>query len=328
MARQTDISVKNGRVSRPRTVEPPFVIRVQGIEGPPRRVVEQDFRQKLLSGHYAQRNFYEEPKTRFDRALIHASIRALNAVRGNLGLEPIALPLEHFHLLSEDEYIQMFEGAAETGGLTAFREMYIRHCSRRADLARRITHELAHAACFHQYTVAAQIVEPNDQDCEALEDDDDNEEDCGGVLIKSIRHDRSGLQLAGKKFQGLDEAITEILASLIRSRMIADRHPLSKAAVEELTTYCSYLPQISVIFRVISDLYEKREVGLAVLIWDYLTGSNDFCRRLRRRDRQMHDLIRQMGDEPEDALRTALALGYCEEAEEIAEDFSDTPDEE
>lgn len=320
MATQTDISVKNGRVSRPRPVEPPLVIQVRGIEGPPRGVVEQHFRQKLLGGHYAQTDFYEKPKTWFDRTLIHAAIRALNAVRQNLCLEPITLSLDHFHLLSEDEYDQLFDGAAETGGLTAFREMYIRRCSRRVDLAMRVTHELAHAACFQQYAVMARVVEPGDEDTEVPENDDD-EEDCGGVVIESIQHDRCGLQLAGKKFRGLDEAVTEILATLIRSRMIAGRHPLSKTAAEELITYCSYSAQIKVVFRVIHDLYRERGVGTAVLIWDHLTGSNDFCRRLQRRDRQMYNLVQQMGDEPGDAYQTALALGYHEVAEEIAEDL-------
>jgi len=306
MARRNSIGRVDALCRKAIPQEPPFDIRIHGAVGPARGLL-----QKMLEAGIRARpddkNFSELIKTGFERRTIRESVRWLNAIRREYGLEAVDIPVQMVHVMDPavfETYMRRYRGVRGRkpmpAGTTRFPHALMKRVADGAECVMNTTHEVVHLAAYTLFLFRA------DMDIGHLRFTADSRVD--------IR--RSGLRVGDDGFLGLNEAITEYIARVIRQKM-AESGGLSDRLKKKVIGFGTYEPQIAVLERVVRELFENQDYGMSIAIWDYFTGSNDFLLHIRRQRPEMIRPLRGMNGYEKSALETAKALGFTEEAREI-----------
>jgi hypothetical protein len=290
--------------SKKRADHPPLVINVRGVCGPIRGIIERKFRAELLEDSRLHGAFRERKKTPKDMALIACAVKNTNQVRTEIGLNPVCLPAKNIHLIRSDEYDRAFNNE-DSEGRSVLRQVFLR-CDYDYDPAltmMHLTHELVHAMAFQRYVVFA------------------NETVNGNIEMLEWKHLTCGIG-NDANFSGLNEVVTEIIAKLIRYRITIVASPFNRRQIGKIRRCGAYWPHILVFTELMKREFRKLSDMSAWLIWDYLTGTNDFLRQLKRKNRIAYKAMKQMTNQTKSAYETAISLGYDDIAAEIIECYA------
>ncbi|MFA6604209.1 MAG: hypothetical protein WCT10_05255 [Patescibacteria group bacterium] len=254
------------------------------------------------------------PKTDNERSLIIETVAAANDLLPKLGLPDSPISEARIHILADDEFDAKFGHRCR--GKCAYSHVYLRRQTDLVDFAHKLTHELAHLLSFLAIEVTAATQSDDSRDLQILPR-------------------RSGLSLYGLEpamddplFNGLNEAMTEIVAHDLRLGLAEHSQILSPDDLRLLAKSWLYLPQIKIVLYLRNQLLEadpdsnpQRE-----LHQDYLAGTSRFLNRLYAHNRPALLLLRTMGTKPDEAFRAADALGCPEIMDDIRHFYDQEPD--
>jgi hypothetical protein len=287
---------------------PPLELRLRGIVGPMRGLVERDIRE-LLAEPDDDRPQTECRKTRTERGIVLRAIAALNRFRPQMGLAPVLISEHQIHVLELEEFTRAFPEDTKSAGVSIVSHAYVLREPSPAIFTVRVTHELVHLSAFKRFLVEA-MAERDEKDGKDV------------TVVDTVRELRSGVcRVRHVEFLGLNEAVTEIAASFVRQTMLERPHRFEPFEVETLKETCAYSPQIAVFTALLEELWEEDVTeGFAMAFWDAMTGTDDFLRHIKKVKPEAIEPLRKMDDTVESALKAALALGYDEAAKEIWEE--------
>lgn len=235
-----------------------------------------------------------------ERSAMAVMVRAVNRVRGRLGIDAIRLTSARLHILPVTEYRTHFglgDDQANVGHI--YFPEYLRHSREKWALA--LSHEIAHLSSF---VIMRAYMEPEDEE---------------GEIRKDTGQVRAGLYRLGDdgsdEFVGLNEVVTDYVAVLMRRVVATTRGRLAgpcKATRDEIR---SYLGQCELVFELCRQMaaspafpWDDQKDVWSALLRDYWTGSDEFLDTLAEAAPDMHGFLRTLDDSREDgenALRLA-----------------------
>lgn len=269
-----------------------------------RRIVEQ-----LAGGPPDAFGVTELRKTRPEKKLIVAAAEAVEAVLRDYGAVPNRPPLtpKRVHLITAEEMAAKI--GRQAGGKTHLGHVYLCRNSDQIKFLRILAHELIHRAAYLSLVV---VEDPRG------EADRNN----AIVLTRRVGLGRAGLPPQREiSFDGLDEALTEILAREARKKLAQSIPGLTDAGREELAEVVFYPGPIMVMAKVIEKVAgEGRDFRgwRTQLVRDYVTGSTRFLDTLAGMDAGAYETVRNMSPAHADAVAAARKLGLPALAERIA----------
>jgi len=290
-----------------RPVHPPTVIKVRGLAGPVRGVIERQFRIDLHDESLCKGEVRRRGTTADERAMIKNAVWAINDIRTYIGLDPVYLSIRNVHFMRPAHYKKAFN--EDSGGQTIYRQVYLKDDEEynRTMTMIRLTHELVHAMAYNLYVVLAE---------------EDEEEDVPTLHIVNFDHKICGLHCSNGEFVGLNEVATEMLASMVRQRIAADEAcPFTEEELDAIASGGAYGPQMMLVLKLLDEEFGNVSDPTTWLIWDYLTGTNDFLRYFRRANPTAYRALRLMSDDVESTIEAARMLGYDELAQEIFDEY-------
>jgi hypothetical protein len=119
------------------------------------------------------------------------------------------------------------------------------------------------------------------------------------------------------------EATTEIIATMVRYRLDRTDYPFATKQLEAVCGYGAYMPQLNVLNELLDREFGEQAKPISWLVWDYLTGSNDFLRTLRRQNEYVYETLKYMHIDLASVIETALRLGYTKLASQIEEEYAE-----
>jgi len=229
-------------------------------------------------------------KTGWEKTIIMKSMYCLNTFRHELGLEPYNFGFNRFHVVKPKEYEKKVRQEEVEEGRCLHGRAYLQRRSDRVAFTLDATHELAHMAAYNVLLIKVR----------------------GSEFF--IRDRQNGFGIKHEKGQvgeGLNEAVTEIIAHIIRLRLVKLRGGLSPDAKTALTESWSYLPLIKVVNAIVDKISRNANDQRMVeesLFSDYFCGTKRFFTKLYKRLPGAAEILRQMGKTPADALKAAKKL--------------------
>jgi len=248
-------------------------------------------------------------KTKPEKRLIAIAAAAVEAVLLDYGAVPNRPPLspKHVHLIAAEEMAAKI--GRQAGGKTHLGHVYLCRNSDLVKFLRILTHELTHRSSFLSLTVV-----------------EDRPEAAHGnnaiVMTRRVGLGRAGLPPEREiSFDGLDEAITEILAREARKKLVPRLEGLDAAQSEELAEIVFYPGPIMIAAKLIEKVagqeQDYRDIR-TMLIQDYVSGGTRFLDRLSEMDAAAYETVRNMSPAHADAAQAAQKLGWPALAERIA----------
>jgi len=248
-----------------------------------------------FGGEMPQMSEHEElSKTYMEIAIWDICVGALNRVLAKLEQPAIFADFDRLHVLETAVFDK--DLGANCAGKFQYGHVYVRRVENAYDLVGFLCHELVHLASRFELTLApagdrARIESVREGHLVAASDDD-----------------------SPPLFLGLNEAVTEQLASMVRREVLRSLNGTSDENRIRLSATWCYEPQIMVVTEACNRLaavlgLEPRQTG-RFLFRGYFNGSNAFVRKLRLNLPETYAALRDMGDDAADARRAAEILGY------------------
>jgi len=283
------------RVRKQRPQNPPLIIRMRGVSGLARGRMESLFWDDFLAPPEGLKCALR--KTPFERIAIREIVRAINHIRLSLRLPPLLIPIQNVFMVDADLFNRLFPKHESGKGVSGHPYAYVIRVDDRADLVHTLAHEINHLASVAAFLVDATGVKFKD-----------------GTLRGKyrIKVTRSGLSISEQKFCGLNEAITETLARMTIEEMASLNAPLPKSVLCEAASLDAYVAQQLVIDRVSKEIFGGKNAGYMLAVWDYLTGTDDFLRTVRKKRPDAIRPLSEMTGYSASARDTAEALGYTD----------------
>lgn len=234
-----------------------------------------------------------EPTPR-EAEIMTACFDALDAFIAMLGIGPIAIDRSLVHLIGT-ETVKTRD--SDVPGWCNYGNVYVQRQlpEREAEFVLMFTHEIAHLASYLRIEV---IVERKD-----------------GRLFEEVHTPRLGLA-AGNSFRGLNEAVTEMMAHMIRRQLLKRDIAFPDSVREKIVSRWHYYPHVLVTEEVL-----KRQGDLAPmanrLFRDALLGTYGLLRKISRTQRGVIQALRVMNRTVASAHEVAITLG-AHDAERIA----------
>ncbi|MEA3249382.1 MAG: hypothetical protein U9Q03_03430 [Patescibacteria group bacterium] len=279
---------------------PVIDIRVRGVMGPERGLLAREIREVFFAPPKSA-IFAELTKGWYETVVIRGCVNGMNEIRAMIGLPPLRIPTGLVHVMNpavfKNFYNETHGGDFTPPGFSQSPRTFIRRTDDRATFINVVSHELTHIGGYNMCVVHVDV----DEDDTAITGD------------AWIGNSRVGMQINNSRFTGLNEALTEEIADLIRVELIEPACQIPRHLAEKALNQGSYQAQREVLGRVMEELFGDRNYGYKIAIWDYFTGSTDFLRTVRRKRPEMLKPLRRMDRTEISALMTAVRLGFREE---------------
>jgi len=249
------------------------------------------------------------PKNGLELKLIALAADAVAAVLADYGAAPSRPPLspDRVHILSAEEFAARI--GPRTGGKTQYGHAYLRRNDDWIKFLRILTHELTHRSAFLSIVVTEGPA-------------DEPGEDCALILPTGVGLGRAGLPPKRElSFDGLDEAVTEILAREARKRLARTIAGMNAAQRDDLAENIFYPGPIMVTAKLIEAVAGGTQDFRGIrtmLVQDYVSGEARFLDRLAEQDEAAYQAVRTMGPTHADAIQAARRLNWPVLAERIA----------
>jgi hypothetical protein len=253
-------------------------------------------------------------KTRPEKRLIAIAAAAVEAVLREYGADPNRPPLspKHVHLIAAEEMAAKI--GRQAGGKTHVGHVYLCRNSDLVKFLRILTHELTHRSSF----LSLVVVEDRPEAAEGNN---------AIVMTRRVGLGRAGLPPEREIcFDGLDEAVTEILAREARKKLVPRLEGLDAARRDELAEVIYYPGPIMVAAKLIEKVAGEAQDFRGIrtmLVQDYVSGQTRFLDRLAEADAAAYETVRNMSPAHADAVQAAQKLGWPTLAERIARLRSD-----
>lgn len=216
-------------------------------------------------------------------------------------LPKIDFNIENIHILSPEEYNEKF---SDNDGSFAFGHVYCKRGDKQY-LLKTLVHELVHKTSF--YRVDIEITDDN--------------------LYLDSKKSGLGINNNKKIFAGLNEAITERIASDILER-IAEQNDYSEEEKENLLDRVSYFPQIVLLMELISKISKEDEVDgdelFKSIVQGAYYGNHAFLKHFEKNQKGLTKILAEMGTEKADAVSVAKKIGFEKNFIEWLEKFEET----
>ena len=229
----------------------------------------------------------ELKKTEWEIRIIESAHHHFNNLRNSLHLKPHNFSLDRFHILEPENFEKHINEDGRTAGECKDGHVFLVRGKDRVRFICDLTHELAHLYAYR--TVLIWFT---------------NEV----VNYKSVHDGLRRNFYRSKKGEGLNEAVTEIIGHIVRTRMCDDNCGISSPEKMRVHRSWVYLPQTEVVDAVIDTLDPKRQPVIDCLFTDYFCGTDQFFQLLYRKMPGTAAILRSMGIKSEDALSTAKKL--------------------
>jgi len=121
-------------------------------------------------------------------------------------------------------------------------------------------------------------------------------------------------------FAGWNEAVTELMAHLVRKRLRKIGSPLGEEEQDGLESSFVYYPHLMILQRLIGECFPaagERDEAFKELYRAYLKGNYDYLDKLDERRPGVREILHGMGAEFDDAMKAMRALGYDDLAEKF-----------
>jgi len=236
----------------------------------------------------------ELKKTDEEMELIREANASMNYLRHLLGLDPISLSLDRFHVIGPADWKDRLDILGSEEGLSALGHCYLIRSERKRFVVH-LTHEISHVGGY----LAIEIISDPDVTHELTV----RRYGMGRVhRDESKKHD----------YLGLMEAATEIVASNIKKAMADSSKILTDKECNWVLKHKTYQATTLLIEELIIDIANKvslpaRELSM-ILLRDHFLGTSEFLKVMRRHKPKAIHVFRTMGDTPKDALEAAKAL--------------------
>jgi len=216
---------------------------------------------------------------------------AASRFRRYFGLGPVAISTDRIHLVSVIDMRTWFGRMdACTNGGHAYLAEYVRYGPYRWIAS--VSHEIAHLA---SYLSARVEIRPT----------------ADGDYSAKLRYDRHGVKLTSSDgelvFIGLNEAVTELVALNIRDVSGTISPPFRERHLDDGARITGYGGQVTLLAELFRQMAESGSVSWtdvpaveAILLHDYLAGTDEFLDALAEAAPETHDFLRKLGDSPED----------------------------
>lgn len=258
-------------------------------------------RHVLLGGLSVLPGLIEIPTTNFEQSAMGALADALNLARDKCSLKPIRIPSDRLHIVQTDQFRQEI---GQANGFEMLGHAYLPESQRSKPehFAYSLSHEMAHLSSFVSVWVQ---LEGQGQHGRVVE----------------VRQTRTGLQRLGQtghpEFNGLNEAVTEYVAMLLRREVSTGLGSFAQQCAvtkNQLRAYTGVSSLVIALTRQLVALAVKSEWTAVTEVWrdlliDYWIGSDTFLDALAAWNGALLDDFRQLGTNHEDATSTALKYG-------------------
>ncbi len=256
-------------------------------------------------------NIKEGEKTAVEKQICDDMLKAteevLREIRlGNVG-KYITLRSEDIHILKREEFdridaLEEEEDGKEitpSDGFARFGSVYMPHLeeSSEFDFAMTLSHEVAHTISRLSFSFK-------------------HEQGKLEIIPKAVGM-RRDMPEGEDKFDGLNEAVNELLATKIREKYI-QRAKKTSYLPKDLVELRAYPEAIWVLEEVLQRTAgDKKYNVLNQLFRDHITGVDTVLKVLAEKKPKIYDALRDMGTKPEDALEVAKKLEYEDVITEI-----------
>ncbi|MBU0625656.1 hypothetical protein KKF05_04915 [Patescibacteria group bacterium] len=237
-------------------------------------------------------------KTAFELQAIQQISGLLNVMANSMQLTPRGITSARVHLLQPNDY-RLFLGD-EDNARTVLGHTYIAHTTDKVAKMFLLTHELAHLASYLclQVNVTPRAIH--------------------------VTWKKSGYRMQGQRgnqFTGLNEAVAEIVAGLIREIIVRRSGLLNTPQKKDLTSKYLYAPQVRIVQCLVDRIAKHENCDDANALLDairgFLSGGVSFLRRANRAVPGAAAILRAMNNQPESVLIAAYALGMTDIYTEI-----------
>lgn len=237
-------------------------------------------------------------KSEFEKQAETEALEALNIFLTEIGLPAAKINTENIHIVSSEDYKEKIQDDPSERGKTIFRQVYIQRNPNEVSFLSDLTHEVAHAASATSVQIE-QTVNKNE-------------------TTRNITLKRSGLSFRPDKskdtinFEGINEAVTEMISLIIRNIMARTTKLIDGPEKKELKTRAAYGHLISLLEKLVDLVAETPDKIMETqteLCRNYITGTYSFFQKLEKIKPGANKLLLEMGKEKKDALRVAKKLG-------------------
>src|SRR3989344_2276800 len=246
-------------------------------------------------------------KTAGAQTAISETVAAINELRRIFGgFGPLKISEVRVHILDEAEcQNKISPGRASVQGRSRFGHVYLRRSLPLADFMAVLAHELLHDIsylwldCWKPGAVSAD-----------------------GIRWPPFVERRQGMLLIDPSygtwlphFHGLNEAVTETAAMLVRGLMVDRTCLLDDTGKQRLKTFVSSQPLVALMDCLLATTAGPG--GDAIAVWntlfrDFLTGTDEFLLLLEKRLPGATEILRATGARPEELLPTAEKHGLTD----------------
>ncbi len=228
-------------------------------------------------------------------------VDGLNEIREKCGLEKVAISPDRLHIIETEQFRQEI---GQVNGFEMLGHAYVPESQRNQGelFAYSLSHEMAHLSSF--VSVWVQLAGQGKQ-----------------ARVAQVLQKRTGLQRLGDsgqpEFTGLNEAVTEYLALLIRREVSAGLGPFAKqcgATATKLMAYTGMSKLMIALSRQLAAAQVKPEWTNPTLVWkdlliDYWTGSDTYLDLLQQIHPDVYTDLKHLGVKYADAEAVAQKHG-------------------
>ena len=236
-------------------------------------------------------------KTEEEKHMISMAQTAFDKLFEDMKLLPQKFKESEIHIVDENEYAEKIQdhGKEKTFGKFSFGHVYCIRGDRR-EFLRVLVHELAHKASY--YGLAVNV----------------------GNAVYDIALRKTGLTSQGRGekrlFEGMNEAVTELIAKDILRRICEDNNFSEEDKRYLIMEMTSYLPQVLVVTGLTNKLADNDRYLAGKLLADffrsYFNGDYSFFKEIEKKQSGATKIMREMGTKDEDALIAAKRLSLPE----------------
>jgi hypothetical protein len=243
---------------------------------------------------------HELRKTAFETQTIALISKLMDLMAKSFDIDPRGILPSRVHILSSENYRLFLGGDDETR--TVLGHTYIVRPKNRVVEMFLLTHELVHLSSYLCLTITV-------------------DSRASTVSWKKSGYEQRGRN--GRQFSGLNKAVAEIIAQLLRELVIRRSGLLKGDQKNILTDKCLYSPQVQVVRALIDRIAQHENCDKTDLIFDiisgFLAGRTSFIRRANRAVPGAAAILRSMSPQLESAVVAAYALGLHDVYAELRE---------
>ncbi len=253
---------------------------------------------------------HELKRNEFEKKSIVEVKLALNRALRKLGLDDVDIPEENIHIYEETDFEKLNPGG-NSGGFYTSRHIYMPRTNDKINILRVLSHEMVHLAAFSIRGIKTKLVE-DEIEIEMLESK-------SGLRFSSLIG-KGEERRVSHLFMGMNEAVTERTAMIVRRNVAFKELGLSRDDAERILGTIDYAGHVALLNILIMKFNPaSTEKATKQIIANAIKGDYSFFKDLESKVKGATKILAEMGTTVEDAAVAADKFGFKDVANNIRE---------